>query len=131
MYRSGWATKEGQERILAIDITREGFDSIVANAVASSFEESGDISYDLWKQRLAFSDVRCQWDPDRDIYGNPKGHRAIQLGIKGAMVERYISDWIVQITDITQYVVDIREAIATGTFDKGMLPVERVYLRQV
>ena len=26
MYRSGWATKQGQERILAIDLKREGFD---------------------------------------------------------------------------------------------------------
>jgi hypothetical protein len=25
MYRSGWATKENQDRILAIDITHEGF----------------------------------------------------------------------------------------------------------
>ena len=28
MYRSGWATKQGQERILAIDLKREGFDEI-------------------------------------------------------------------------------------------------------
>ncbi|MFD1908579.1 DUF4291 family protein [Paenibacillus rhizoplanae] len=28
MYRAGWATKTDQERILAIDITREGFNHI-------------------------------------------------------------------------------------------------------
>jgi hypothetical protein len=26
MYRCGWATKPGQERVLAIQITREGFE---------------------------------------------------------------------------------------------------------
>ena len=77
MYRSGWATKQGQERILAIDLKREGFDERVKNSVFSSFREVSDLSKEEWKE------VRCQWDPDRDIYGNPIGRRAIQLGIKG------------------------------------------------
>ena len=29
MYRCGWATKEGQERVLAMDIKRTAFDEIV------------------------------------------------------------------------------------------------------
>lgn len=32
MYRSGWATKPGQNRILAIRISRDGFEEILANA---------------------------------------------------------------------------------------------------
>ena len=83
MYRSGWATKQGQERILAIDLKREGFDEIVKNSVLSSFREVSDLSKEEWKEKLENSEVRCQWDPDRDIYGNPIGRRAIQLGIKG------------------------------------------------
>ena len=83
MYRSGWATKQGQERILAIDLKREGFDEIVKNSVFSSFREVSDLSKEEWKEKLENSEVRCQWDPDRDIYGNPIGRRAIQLGIKG------------------------------------------------
>ena len=31
MYRSSWASKQGQERILAIDLKKEGFDEIVKN----------------------------------------------------------------------------------------------------
>lgn len=37
MYRCGWATKEGQERVLAIDIKRTAFDYIIENAVLSTF----------------------------------------------------------------------------------------------
>lgn len=37
MYRSGWATKTGQERILDIEIKRQGFDEIISNVVLSSF----------------------------------------------------------------------------------------------
>ena len=35
MYRCGWAEKENQERVLAIDIKREAFDEIVKNAAMS------------------------------------------------------------------------------------------------
>ena len=32
MYRCGWAAKKGQERVLAVWITREGFQEILSNA---------------------------------------------------------------------------------------------------
>lgn len=32
MYRSGWGTKPGQERTLAVRITREGFEAALADA---------------------------------------------------------------------------------------------------
>ena len=38
MYRSGWGTKTDQERILAIDITREGFNTILSGVVLSAFD---------------------------------------------------------------------------------------------
>ena len=37
MYRCGWAEKEDQEHVLAIDITREGFDKAVRDAVISTY----------------------------------------------------------------------------------------------
>ena len=135
MYRSGWATKQGQERILAIDLKREGFDEIVRNSVFSSFNsvfssfrEVSDLSKEEWKEKLENSEVRCQWDPDRDIYGNPIGRRAIQLGIKGETVRKYINDWIVNITDITDKVIEMRNSIQNGTFSESMLPQEKKYI---
>ena len=32
MYRCGWASKKNQERVLAVRITREGFETILKNA---------------------------------------------------------------------------------------------------
>ena len=129
MYRSGWASKQGQERILAIDLKREGFDEIVRNAVLSSFREVSDLSKEEWKEKLENSEVRCQWDPDRDIYGNPIGRRAIQLGIKGETVRKYINDWIVNITDITDKVIEMREKIENGSFLDNLLPNEKKYMK--
>ena len=128
MSRSGWASKQGQERILAIDLKREGFDEIVKNAVLSSFREVSDLSKEEWKEKLENSEVRCQWDPDRDIYGNPIGRRAIQLGIKGEMVKKYINDWVVNITDITEEVIEMREKIENGSFLDSDLPIEEKYV---
>ena len=129
MYRSGWASKQGQERILAIDLKREGFDEIVKNSVLSSFREVSDLSKEEWKEKLENSEVRCQWDPDRDIYGNPMGRRAIQLGIKGETVKKYVNEWIVNITDITEEVIEMREKIENGSFLDNLLPNEKKYMK--
>ena len=49
MYRCGWATKENQEHVLAIDMSREGFDYIVKNSVSSVYNADLNISYEAWK----------------------------------------------------------------------------------
>ena len=38
MYRAGWASKENQERILAIKIKKSGFTEILKEAVHSTFK---------------------------------------------------------------------------------------------
>lgn len=38
MYRPGWATKPGQECVLAVKITREGFEWALAHAALSHYE---------------------------------------------------------------------------------------------
>ncbi|MDE6782016.1 MAG: DUF4291 domain-containing protein [Ruminococcus sp.] len=127
MYRSGWAEKENQEHILAIDIKREGFDEIVRNAVMSSYSEKLGVTREEWKKQIAVSEVRCQFDPDRDIYGNPLPVRAIQLGLRGSMVEKYINNWIVQITDITEDVRYLKSLRDNGGLTPDRLPQEKEY----
>ncbi len=128
MYRAGWGTKTGQERVLAIDIAREGFDEILSHAVLSTFDKDLYGTYELWKERLAGSNVRCQWDPDRDIYGNPIDRRAIQLGISGLMVKKYVHEWIIKITDISDEVHLWHQEILAERFSLEVLPKENEYL---
>lgn len=126
MYRCGWGTKENQEYILAIDVKRDAFDYLVKNAILSSYHES-NMSYSEWKSLVQSSDIRMQWDPERDIHGNPLEHRSLQLGIRGEMVKKYVADWIENITDITDYVEEIRMEISMQKDVLGLLPNERVY----
>jgi len=102
MYRSGFASKPGQEHVLGIDITREGFEWALANAALSTFTPGVHASQDAWKQEVATKPVRVQWDPERDWQLRPMdGIRAIQIGLSADAVERYVSDWIVRIEDVT------------------------------
>lgn len=127
MYRCGWAEKENQERVLAIDIKREAFDEIVKKSVISSYKSNLNITKDEWKKEIKNSLVRCQWDPERDIYGKSIGRRSIQLGIRGEFVKKYVNEWILKITDITDEVKRIKQSIDNGTFKESMLPEERIY----
>ncbi len=61
LYRSGYATKPEQERILKIKITHEGFQTILAQAIPSSFDSNIFSSEDEWQKILKHSKVRYQW----------------------------------------------------------------------
>ena len=47
------------------------------------------------------------------------------------MVKKYINDWIVNITDITDKVVEMRNSIQNGTFSESVLPQEKKYILQI
>lgn len=127
MYRSGWASKEGQEHILAIDIKRIGFDFITENAVISSFNQNIGITNEQWKNDIKTSEIRYQWDPERNIYGNPLDYRSIQFGLRGTILKKYVYEWTVNIEDITEYVKNTKDLILNGENIENILPQEKEY----
>lgn len=128
MYRCGWGTKENQECVLAIDIKREAFEFIVQNAIISTYSNDMNMSYEEWKEQIKKSDIRCQWDPERDLFGNPLPYRSIQLGLRGKAVQKYIDEWILNITDITDYVKELNEQRIRGMDITNLLPKEQSYI---
>jgi hypothetical protein len=125
MYRSGWATKSGQEAILAIRIAKSHFERILAGAVHSSFKPDVYPTHAAWQDALDRSDVRLQWDPDHNPYGTKLERRAIQLGLRGEVLRQFATDWIV---DITPFAAAQRKYVEARELDKLTVPVERVYL---
>jgi hypothetical protein len=126
MYRAGWATREGQERILALRLKREFFDALLATAVPSSFDPARFDSREAWQTRIAESDVRLQWDPDHDPAGKPLARRAIQLGIRGATLSRYGQTELLSIEDLTPFVEQQRNNVEQSL--NLVIPREDVYL---
>ena len=106
MYRSGWAKKENQERILRIKVKKEGFKTILDKAVLSTFDSKIYDSHAVWKESLSTSEVRLQWDPDHDPKGNKLSRKALQIGIKGEMLRTFNQEYILSIEDITDFVSD-------------------------
>lgn len=125
-YRSGWGRKEGQEVTLAVRIQRTAFDEILRLAVPSTYQKQLYASEAEWKQALAQSSVRLQWDPDHDPSGKPLARRAIQLGLRGELLANYAREWIVEIEDISDFVAEQRE-YARGDYARLVVPREQVY----
>jgi Domain of unknown function (DUF4291) len=115
MYRCGHASKPGQEVVLGIDITREGFDWALDAAVLSSFSPTVHGTHETWRNLLRTKPVRVQWDPERDWRLQPiDGTRAIQIGLSGNAVERYVNEWTLCIEDVTPVARMVAAAIERG-----------------
>lgn len=129
MYRSGWATRPGQERVLAIQITRDGFEWALAHAALSHYEPGTYASQQQWAEQKLASPARIQWDPERSLALQPLPWRSIQIGLSGEAATRYVREWITSITDLTQAAHQIRDLIAGGDYHaaQALLPAERPY----
>lgn len=130
MYRCGYSYKdEGLARVLAIDITREGFEWALANACISHFETPTYENHEQWQQRKAVTEVRIQWDPERDLNHNALAHCSIQIGLTGAAVKKYVQQWCVGIEDVTEQARAIKSLVDQGELAEAakLLPEEREY----
>ncbi|MBT2409259.1 DUF4291 domain-containing protein [Streptomyces sp. ISL-12] len=129
MYRCGWATKPGQETVLAVEITRDGFEWALRNACLSSYVRGLHAGPDAWRSELKRSPARVQWDPERDLRSRPLPYRSLQLGLSGEAVPRYADEWTVSVRDVTPLARTIREHLAAGDPDAAhrLLPEERPY----
>ena len=128
MYRAGWGYKDdNQQRILAIDLSREGFEWALAHSCPSHPDPA--MSAEEWKRHKDATPVRIQWDPERDLHFHPLDHRAIQIGLSGAAVPLYADRWVQRIEDITPLAHRLHALIEAGQLDEArtLLPVERPY----
>lgn len=127
MYRCGWAEKENQERVLALWVGKKDFDAIIREAVFSSFAPDVYANHAQWQDELNNKDVRLQWDPDHDPYGRKVERRAIQLGLKGKVLERFGKQSIKRIEDVTDFVRQQKKYVDSKQLEKVEVPIETIY----
>ncbi|MDI2130402.1 DUF4291 domain-containing protein [Yinghuangia seranimata] len=129
MYRCGWASKKLQEHVLALEITREGFESALAGACLSHYDRDVYPDRDTWGSRLHRTTVRIQWDPERDLHLRPLAHRSLQLGLAGWATRAYADEWLVSVTDVTGLAHEMHDLVRNGDLDgaAALLPDERPY----
>ncbi|MGW2522346.1 DUF4291 domain-containing protein [Streptomyces sp. NPDC001617] len=129
MYRCGWGTKEGQETVLAVEISREGFEWALKHACLSHYEHGLHADRATWKRQLKRAPARVQWDPERDLHLQPLAHRSLQLGLAGEAARLYADAWTVSITDITSLAQTIHAHVQDAELDaaRQLLPREGPY----
>jgi len=129
MYRSGWGTKDGQETVLAVEITREGFEWALEHACPTHYEHGLYPDRATWRRQLKQAPARVQWDPERDLHLRPLPHRSLQLGLVGEAAHRYAEEWTVAITDVTELAHTIHAQVRDGALEaaRRLLPAERPY----
>ncbi|GAA0972995.1 DUF4291 domain-containing protein [Nocardiopsis tropica] len=129
MYRCGWGLKKDQETVLAVEISREGFELALRDACLSHFEPRVHTDRETWRRRLRESSARVQWDPERNLSLAPLAHRSLQLGLSGQASRRYADEWTVSITDVTPLVRRVHALVREGDTAAAarLLPEERPY----
>ncbi|AJE86090.1 DUF4291 domain-containing protein [Streptomyces physcomitrii] len=128
-YRCGWGTKEGQETVLAVEITREGFEWALRHACLSHYEPAVHADRADWKRRLRSAPARVQWDPERDLHLRPLPYRSLQLGLAGEAARRYADEWITGIRDVTALQRRVHAQVRAGEPERAraLLPEEPPY----
>lgn len=129
MYRCGWGRKEGQETVLAVEITREGFEWALANSCLSHYDPDLHADRASWRRLLRQAPARVQWDPERDLHLRPLPYRSLQLGLAGEAARKYADEWTVAITDVTALAHEVHELVRDGRLDaaRELLPREVAY----
>jgi hypothetical protein len=127
MYRSGWGTKVDQEATLGLRVRRRFFDRLLEAAVDSTFQEGLHASHDAWKDAVARSEVRLQWDPDHDPHGTRQERRAVQLGLRGRVLADLGQRELLEVIDLSALVAQQRAHVLANRLDLLETPLERVY----
>ncbi|MFC9849333.1 DUF4291 domain-containing protein [Streptomyces sp. NPDC060223] len=129
MYRCGWSAKAGQETVLAVEISRAGFEWALRHACLSSYVRGVHPDRATWQRQLRRAPARVQWDPERDLRLQPLPYRSLQLGLSGEAVRRYADEWTVAIRDITPLAREIHTLVRGGDLESAtrLLPPERPY----
>jgi hypothetical protein len=103
---------------------------LLEQAVPSTFTSGALFTHeDEWKAALGRSHVRLQWDPDHLPTGDKCERRAVQLGLRGDVLEAFGRREIVEIIDASDFVV--KQSLNAGSWKtdgKLITPVERVYV---
>lgn len=77
--------------VMAVDLTREGFEQALTNNPA-----------------------RVAWVPERDLDHTPLNFDAIRIAVDvGEAVDRYVGEWVADVTDVTPVMREIAGLLAT------------------
>jgi len=108
-------------------LRREFFDSLLAQAVPSTWDRDLYATSEDWARAVGRSAVRLQWDPDHHPSGAKLERRAIQLGLRGDVLKAFATSELLEVFDLSEFVVEQRDRLGSGGMASLVTPRERVY----
>ncbi len=129
MSRSGWGRKPRQERILAVRVSRSGFEWALSNACLTHYDPRLYPTSKAWSELKDTMPVRIQWDPERTVSLAKLPYRTIQIGLASVAIERYAREWVQRIDEVTGLAHKVEALVAQGSEAEAIaaLPKERSY----
>lgn len=129
MHRSNWGSKSGQERTLAVTISRAGWEMALSKAVLTLHDARVFRSREEWDREFKTAAVHVQWDPERNLRGAGLDYYSIQVGLSRQVIRDFVDDWVRKIEDLTPRVARIHGLLRSGKADeaKRHVPEEQVY----
>ncbi|MEN7551725.1 DUF4291 family protein [Rapidithrix thailandica] len=125
--RTKYGTKNRMQGIAKIKLSHQAFHEIISQSIESHWNQNVFASEDVWRNRLNSSDVIHQWDPERDLIGRRLERQAIQIGIRGEVIKKYVSDYIIGVEDVSSLAHEISRIKKGGATNFPGVPEEKEY----
>lgn len=125
--RSKYGTKNRMKGIAKIKIAHSAFLEILEQSIETHWNQKLYSNEDNWQKAINNSDVIHQWDPERDLVGKRLNRQSIQIGIRGEVIKKYVSDYILGVEDISELAHEIGRLKKSGANTFPSLEEEKVY----
>jgi hypothetical protein len=115
--------------VLAVRITRSGWEKALSLAALTSFDRSIFRSPDEWEKQFRATPVHLQWDTERSLRAAALPYYSIQVGLSRHIIVEYVEQWVKGIEDLTPRVRKMYDLLQSGQGEKAkkLLPPEKVY----
>jgi hypothetical protein len=132
--------KEGNPALTEKDETAEDTSELAASGSRGHrgdgrrARERGKRRDRIVQDKSGQTEVKIQWDPERDARLQRLDYRSIQIGIPPGLVREWVGDWIARIEDVTETARQLKKTLDENPgiedsklVEMGLLPVEREF----
>jgi len=127
MHRSRWGTKENQQVILALRLRREFFERYCWRKPSQRRGNANGLPHRRRGPTLR-AGRQCGYSgTPYDPWGHRLQRRAIQIGLKGTVLEAFGQRELLEVIDISAFVAEQRVHLTAADGAALLIPRERVY----
>lgn len=103
--RSEWGQRPGREHILAVALSRAGFDALMNQAVLAAFETPIYPTRMAWALATRYANVTVDWHPDVDYSGREQAWQIARISVRDRALRTFtdsvvgVEDWSPRLAD--------------------------------